>query len=734
MEILNKDNNVIGTTAKPLAVVPPKSNDIQREVILPNPEIITIDDSLFYSTTDSVTGEVILSRIGRKIEITSSNCYLEDNKITFEMKIHTKKGVVTETDVSRLILTNKEELFKTVEKGSDVNNSNYKYYWMSLQNQDEELRKLATTHRHIGWDMYEGKTIYKHEEVISHPKIESTYAGDLWIKTGGTSEEYCKFLKEEVIGNTPLESIVAMGLSSVVVGLLDEANPHLFHLYGDSTTGKTTAGELLISLCTQPTMQKEGLMISWNSTSNALIGKVRNMSGVPFLIDDSSASSIQDFSSIIYQLTSGRDKNRLTKESEIRKASNWKINIFSTGENSLLNNSNQNEGLKVRASEFANVGWTNNAGHADRIKEKVQRYYGHGVIILAKRLQIESYELIEETLQAYEEEARMKLEKSNKKNSLTDRKLKPYSYARLAIDLFEDEVKLGFNMERISDFLIEHMFSDERPMWKIALEELLSYIESNDSRFNKNVLYDLYPDRANGSQKVFIKAKSYNSLLGIINDVKIINKKNPDTETDERYVVQEITILKTEVNKILKELNFTNPTSILKHFKDNNITDCEADRLTRKRKISEAGGQVSVVVIQREKLYEENAEARNEYLKEKSLNQYGENSQKEVNNKSLLNLKGSVAEFEEVDLGEKREEEKEENIPQPSSTYVYHRITGRTGTKPDPKLSQSTGKKRNLSDTRLGGAGRKRRVLLDPIKNDDKNKLEKILNGLDDDF
>lgn len=591
-----------------LSVVPQDRISDQKSII-PNPEVMIIGDILYLDQKDKENGEINRIRVGRKLVLTQTNKALEDNTVSFDLEIYTKDGVVIEEGISRSILTNKEELFKTVEKGSDVNNINYKIYWKSLENQDEMIKNSAMSHKDLGWDIYEGEKIYKHEDIVSIKKINSKYKGNRNIQTKGSLEEYLAFIKDEIIGNVALEGAVAMGLSAVVVGFLDAAISHLFHLWGDSTTGKTTAGQVIISVASEPNLEKENLMMSWHSTGNAIVSKIKDLYGIPFLIDDSSVSKITDFSTIAYQLTMGRDKDRLNKESELRETSNWRTNIFSTGENSLLANSNENEGLKVRVSEFGNVKWTTDSAHADRIKEKTQKYHGHGVKIVAEELLKLPEENIELLLKHFEDHGRAYLKRINKINHLTDRKLKAYANVRLAIELFEKRVKLGFNMLGIEEFLLDNMFSDERAMWQIALDKLMSHVESNTRRFNRDVLYDLDPRPV----KLNLEAKSYNGLLGKIEDIRIRTEKDKKTKQDIRIVEREVSILYDEFNKILKDLGFTNPSSILKSFKENDIIDCPDDRHFRKRKISEGGGVVNVIVIRSEAPYQEIDEVRNEY-------------------------------------------------------------------------------------------------------------------------
>lgn len=590
-----------------LAVVPNTklSTGFKAQVFIPHPNIIVKDDNIIYEVKkDMTSGEISHIRIGRRLEIVQASKFLEDGKRIYNLKIHTKEGIVIEENVNRSILGSKDELFKTIEKGSDVNNLNYKYYWMDMQNQEEQLKNADLKHKTIGWDEYNGETIYKHTKTISvDNKIESVYEGPRLIETKGTLEEYEQFVKEEVIGHIGLEAAIGLGLSAVVVGILENYNTNIFHLYGNSTTGKTTTGELIISLASKPTFDEGGLMLSYKTTDNALIGNLRNIYGVPVLIDDNSLADKTNFSPLIYQIALGKDKERLDKNGDLRPVASWQTTVVSNGETTLLGG-NENEGSRVRIFEFENVPWTQDSAHADRIKTKIQLTYGHGVLVVAEALLKLTKEEIASALASFEKAGKEYLVAKNNVNGLTDRKLKVYATVRYGLELFEQEVALGFHMKEVEEFLLDHMFKEVERMWEKALEALLSYVESNRNSFHREVLYDLSPKPV----KLNLESKSFNTVLGKISDEELETVVDDATGEDKRVVKREVSILKAEFNKILKDLGFTNPGGILKDFKDNDIISCDSDRLTRKRKINSTGGQVTTVVIKVEVDYIETEE------------------------------------------------------------------------------------------------------------------------------
>lgn len=614
-EVIEKDTAATVSSPSKKHILPKKL--VSPKIIIPHPDLIIDGNYLYKAKRDKdkkilrdKNGEIEKEKIGRKILIDKVNKSLETGKIDYDLEIYTTDGNIAKLEnLDRSLLVEKDVLLETVSYGSDVKLYNVWNYINSIENQ-ELMKEKEYYHKQIGWHKFQGEKIYKHQNVISKNKsLKSTYKGEKTIETKGTLENWCEFIKEEVIGHTPLEAAIAMGLSAVVVGYLDNKNTNIFHIYGDSTTGKTTAGELIVGLGTKPTMQEDGLMYSWNATINALIGRLRDNNGLPVLIDDCSVSRIKDFSTLIYQMEMGKDKDRMNKEGEMKETQTWNTTIISTGEKSLIDNSNQNDGIRVRLIEIGDVKWTKSAEHSDKIKQGARENYGHGTLVVAEELLKIGDEILKEELLKYKEKAKDKLEKDNKCNNFTDRILDTYSTVMVGISILENNLKLGFHIDEISKFLLKHLVKDNRTLADRAYDYILEYVEGNNTKFNRKVYLESFRTHT------FIEAKNNYKTLGIIEDIDVVNKKDKETGKKEKIVEKEIVILENEFSKILKEGGFNNPKGILKEFKEKGLLNCESDRYTRKRKITEGGNVVRVIVIKVKTPYVENEEIKNEYYK-----------------------------------------------------------------------------------------------------------------------
>ncbi|WJQ81022.1 DUF927 domain-containing protein [Brevibacillus brevis] len=271
------------------------------------------------------------------------------------------------------------ELTKLLDHGIDV--PNYKAgqiaKFLSLQEKDAPLHK---SHRQLGWADHKGELVYKHQELLGRNLLDSsTYEGNLLLQKG-TFDGWKQVIKQEVLGHTPLEFALTSGFAAPLVSLiakLVDMEVLIFHAFGDSAKGKTTAGRVFVSPFGLPSKREGGLILQWLATKNGLVGQIKQKHGLPLVLDEASMNRMSDFTDILYLLAEGREKARMTKEIQERERASWSGIFFSTAEHSLHQKSNQNSGLLVRLQEKGNVPWTRSAENATNIKEGLLKHYGH---------------------------------------------------------------------------------------------------------------------------------------------------------------------------------------------------------------------------------------------------------------------------------------------------------------------------------------------------------------------
>lgn len=383
---------------------------------------------------------------------------------------------------------------------------------------------------------------------------------------------YKKYIRKSV----ELQFMILVGLSSAVVGIIGMEisieNP-IVHIYGDSSTGKTTAVQLALSCWGNPNLRANGLMQNYNETSNSLIHNLRNNNGIVMCFDEISMSLLEDFTSFIYSVTNGKDKGRLSNEAgngyvKLEQAT-WNTVIVSTGEYNILERAKENDGLKVRVFAIGGVKWTKSAKICDEIKKCVTQNYGHFGYTFAEYLMKTSRnELVKKYEKRYKDVVAV-LEKNSIKDNLTNRRSKYYAILIMVADILNKQFGFGINVKKIMSMIkdIEKQSIENRGVGELAYSKFLEVIAKNRRKFP---IVNSKRDRGS-----IVKEDVWGYVLKDDNQVEIFPE---------------------EFKKQCRKLNFQSPNVILKSWKDKGLIDCESDRTYRKRKT----GNIYVLNVDKE--------------------------------------------------------------------------------------------------------------------------------------
>lgn len=192
-------------------------------------------------------------------------------------------------------------------------------------------------------------------------------------------------VKSEVL-NTDLETIIAISAAAPLIDFLKEdihTGNILVSLVGESSTGKTSAGCLAVSLGSKCSFAGDSMVATFADSKNSLMHSI--YSSYPMLIDEGSLIRYNP-TSLIYELAEGKEKGRLTKSLEKADSKTFSTAIFMTSEKSILNLCDENTGLYVRCLEFEGVTWTRSAESADKIKRICEQNYGFVIPMIVKYL------------------------------------------------------------------------------------------------------------------------------------------------------------------------------------------------------------------------------------------------------------------------------------------------------------------------------------------------------------
>lgn len=522
------------------------------------PDIYSKNKKVYHN----VDGDEIMVADGIGIDIIKSDI---DSSNIESMIYYYKHGTRNECSMDRSDYLNPTNLMSKQSIGLDVMRDNASILAKHFRNEEDNAIRV-NIHKTLGFGKYGEKEIYKHYRCIG---IDSTYEGEKEIKPKGSRETYLKMIKGDVIGHPPLELIIAISLSAVTLGYVGEElslDTQIVHLYGNSTTGKSTALKLAISLFGYPDIKKNGLFSTYNATENALIKQLEGIKGVPFAFDEISMSKNKNFTELIYKIANGVDKARLNKNSKQIKKEPWLTTIMSNGEKSLVESANKNAGIHVRVLEFESVVWTKNAENSEKINSIILENYGHLGFEFAKyvmdlgkdHIKSEYYKMILKLKSIFE--------KKKLKDDFTDRRINKIAIIIFTMQLFEDMMNIKMRKNDVLKIILdaEKESIKQRNFDKSFMDFLKEYVSANISRFSKDMRINTIRD-----------------YIG--------NIKNKDRWT-------ELEILPTKFEEIVKEGGFEDSKVVLKELKKSGYLDCENDRYTRKRK-TQAGIITQLVVI-----------------------------------------------------------------------------------------------------------------------------------------
>ena len=462
------------------------------------------------------------------------------------------------TTVSREIFNDKGLQILT-KLGADIHRINQNKVAAFLRIQERMVKKLDYTHKSLGWDIShiaESSVLeYYHSEKYSPIKSNnSTYVGEFEIKPKGSYQAWSKAVQELVVGRAPLEFALVCGFSAVINSLLSCYLPLdviLVHIYGESSSGKTTASQLAVSAFGRP--DKYGLIQSWNATFNAMMKTIANVHGVPVVFDEVSIKANSNITSIIYQLAEGKERKRLNADIEFRDIATWSGLLMFTGEHPATELTNQNSGIRVRMPEFFVPKWTDSAEHSQTIKRTFEDNYGHGGKIFVEHV-LETFEK-DMYINRYYQCKEAILSAMDVKDQFTERLVEKYAIFILTAEIMNECFQFQIDIEELKQFIAaqEAEMITTRSLEGRAMEIIEQQILKNHVKFQVN------DNKFTGVE-----------LYGTIKD---------------KHSYIEVAIIKSVMEKWIADAGFSSKSVVAKQLKAKGILDHEVDRHTRKRKV-----------------------------------------------------------------------------------------------------------------------------------------------------
>lgn len=241
------------------------------------------------------------------------------------------------------------------------------------------------------------RTLLPSPEVVPEP-VESLVFRPMFSSdahsaytSAGTFEESRELL--HMVRDDPVAIFVLV--ASLIAPFLEPAGVDsiIAHLHGRSSTGKTTRLQLVAMLWGKPldpqTAGNEVTLIErWHGTANSMENLATTHNGMVLCVDELGGNTDQDFS--VYNQTSGRGKNRMTRDGGMQAQRKWSLLTVSTGEVSLSDRLEAASGKPAKTGEVirglsipmddlpAYEGMTTEAAsqHVQSLKTRLLQTYG----------------------------------------------------------------------------------------------------------------------------------------------------------------------------------------------------------------------------------------------------------------------------------------------------------------------------------------------------------------------
>ena len=420
--------------------------------------------------------------------------------------------------------------------------------------------------------------VYKTKEFNANTPSEPICDTSYDLEPKGTFEDWFNMYLNEVKGHFHLELATTFGISALVTAFLKHKQDVtfagiIFSFTGQSSTGKSTAAALAVSVAGNPNKGSETLFRSWNATRNALESYLSNNYGVPLVFDELSSATFKDTTGLLYSIAEGQGRQRSNVHGEVKTPKNWGTSVISTSEYSIFTDSAQNDGLRVRTIEI-NEQFTTDATNSDNIKKAVAQNYGHVLPFVADYL----IKREDEAIQWFKDEHHWFKDKlKDETNNTGKRMFKRYAVITTSAKILGRVLATDIDIAKIRDYFIDyhaHTVS-ERSLADKAIEVITQFVAQNRGKFSDDT-----------------------ALKNMIENHGLIALKDD-------YI--EVKIIASVFKDMLIENHFQDVNNVVNALRDKGFIESDHDRITTKRTVKDDNGKKQSLVFYHLKLDSEYA-------------------------------------------------------------------------------------------------------------------------------
>ena len=520
---------------------------------LPYTNITEKDGKAYYEYEDKLglthnvsLGNIVKCRVIKNVDDNTVNVMLNNGNSTYEMT------------PSRI---EPEKILELADYGFDVTFKN-KYGFYCYIADLYSVAPTKTAHSSLGW-AGDKNSFHSDNIIFFNKSAESYYKGEFEITQKGELNDWIQGINTLVVGHLGLELVLLTAVCAVVNGYIGEdigQQTFLVHLCGRSSTGKTTAEKLAVSLCTSPKFGSDSLLNTFSGTFNSLIGLLGCNYGMLLVLDDTSAITIKDTIKFIYAATSNVDKRRLNSASEQIKPDTWQTVVLTSGETPFVCDRSNKDGYKVRYIEI-DIPFTESAQHARDIDKFVANNYGTALLPLVQGIMKIGKKRIIVNYEKYHNKFLTSLDKGK----YNDRLSKIYALYMVSAALLKKIFGILIDKNAIFNYFCTYHTENKNvgDVNERAYEYIKQSIDEHLGNFIVNTLHN------NTNKNNFYPKDCWGTIFRDGN-------------------CTEVCISRSKCDELLVAGGFGNVKEVYQHFRDMRYIECDKELFTKRRVILSA--------------------------------------------------------------------------------------------------------------------------------------------------
>ncbi|MGK3150081.1 DUF927 domain-containing protein [Staphylococcus shinii] len=474
-----------------------------------------------------------------------------------------------------------QKLPRLVMFGFSINEKYIKSLGNALQLMRQSL-PISTLYTGVGVLSTDEGTVISLDEPYLSKDIEQSQADEIICETKydlqpkGTFEGWWQMYLDEVKGNLLLELAVIFAVSSLVTAFLKtkhevEFAGTIFSFMGNSSTGKSTAAALGVSIAGNPSKGDQTLFRGWNGTRNAIEGYLSNNFGVPIVLDELSAATFKDTNGLLYSLAEGQGRLRANREGNVKNPHHFGSSVISTAEHTIFKDASANDGLRARCIEISDV-FTTSADNADAIKKGTSKNYGHVMPLVAEYLLNRESEIIK---WFHREHDWFKTQLNNETNNVGIRMFKRYATIMASARILERVIATPIDLDAVREYLVSYHVDSvsERSLAAKAIDSVVQFVARNRSKFAEN-----------------------EKLSTMIENYGLIELKDDHIQ---------VKMLKDVFKHMLEENQYQDVKNVIDSLRSEGYIQMDSDRIAIKRNVKDTQGKPRSIVFYHLKLDKE---------------------------------------------------------------------------------------------------------------------------------